>query len=224
MCKYAPEKIAAVIDLAALKPEHTGDDTLRVCGVAGCFNCASVCVKPAFVDIAARELEGTDIGVGTVVNFPHGNSMPSVIALEAYEAIGDGANELDVVINIGAALSGQWNLVMDGLEAAIDSGHEWSVLVKIILETCYFPGDQIRKISKLCADAGADFVKTSTGYGPFGATAEAVKLMMSAVDGRCQVKASGGIATYEDAELYLDLGCTRLGSSKVEELFPYDVV
>jgi deoxyribose-phosphate aldolase len=183
-----------------------------------------VCVKPAFVDIAARELEGTDIGVGTVVNFPHGNSTPSVIALEAYEAIGAGANELDVVINIGAALTGQWNLVRDGLEAAISIGHEWGALVKIILETCYFSDSAIRKISKLCADAGADFVKTSTGYGPFGATAVAVKLMTVAVNGRCQVKASGGIASYEDAELYLDLGCTRLGSSKVEELFPYDVV
>lgn len=150
--------------------------------------------------------------------------MPNIIAFEAYEAIGAGANEIDVVIDIGAALSGRWNKVMDGLEAAVSIGHEWGALVKIILETCYLPPTIIRKVCRLCADAGADFVKTSTGYGSMGATPEAVTLMQVAVGGRCQVKASGGIATYEDAELFLDLGCTRLGSSKVEELFPYDGV
>lgn len=224
MCKYSPEKIAAVIDLAALKPQHTEDDTLRVCGVSARFGCASVCVKPSFIGVADKELEGTGIGVGTVVNFPHGNSAPNIIAFEAYEAIGAGANEIDVVIDIGAALSGRWNKVMDGIEAAVSIGHEWGALVKIILETCHLPPTTIRKVCRLCADAGADFVKTSTGYGSMGATPEAVKLMVAAVDGRCQVKASGGIATYEDAELFLDLGCTRLGSSKVEELFPYDEV
>lgn len=220
MCRYSPEKIARVIDLAALQPFHTRDATYLTCHHAAHFNCASVCVKPCFVDVAAKELEGTDIGVGTVLNFPHGNSPPDVVALEAYSTIGAGANELDMVINIGATLSAQWNAVLDGIEAVTAIGHEWGAIVKIILETCYLPATAIRQVCKLCADTGVDFVKTSTGFGSHGATPEAVILMRDVVDGKCQVKASGGIKTYEDAELYLDLGCTRLGSSKIEELFP----
>jgi deoxyribose-phosphate aldolase len=164
------------------------------------------------------------VEVGTVVNYPHGNSLPEVAVLEAYTAIGDGATELDMVINVGAALSGEWNKVLDGIEAVVEIAHEWDAIVKVILETCYLPASKIMHLCKLCVDAKADFVKTSTGYGPYGAIREDVEIMMNAVAGRCAVKASGGIKTYEDAERYLDLGCTRLGTSVVEELFPYEVL
>jgi deoxyribose-phosphate aldolase len=146
--------------------------------------------------------------------------MPDVTALEAYTAIGDGATELDMVANIGAALSSEWNLVLDGIEAVVSIAHEWDAIVKVILETCYLTDSKIKQLCRLCVTAKADFVKTSTGYGTRGATVNDVKLM-KAVAGRCAVKASGGIKTYADAEKYLDLGCTRLGTSKVEELFPY---
>ena len=224
MCRYTPEKIASTIDLAALKPQHTRDDTRSVCLKAVCFNCASVCVKPCFVSTASKKLDRSTVGVGTVINFPHGNSLPQVATLEAYEALGDGATELDMVVNIGAALSGEWDLVSDGVEAIVEIGHEWDADVKVILETCYLPPATIRDLCKLCVDAKADFVKTSTGYGTYGATVNDIQLMMDAVAGRLQVKASGGIKTYADAEKYLDLGCARLGTSKVEELFPYEVL
>jgi deoxyribose-phosphate aldolase len=166
-------------------------------------------------------LDQSDVTVGSVVNFPHGISPPEVSALEAYKAIGDGATELDMVINIGAALSGEWNLVLDGIEAVVEIAHEGDADAKIILETCYLTASTIRQLCRLCVDAQADFVKTSTGFGNYGATGADVEIMMEAVAGRCAVKASGGITTYADAEKYLDLGCTRLGTSKVEELFPY---
>lgn len=220
MCKYPPERIAAAVDLAALQPFHTRETTKLTCLEAAKFNCASVCVKPCFVGIAAKELEGTGVGAGTVVNYPHGNSSPDVVALEAYSVIGAGANELDMVINIGAALGGQWNAVLDGIEAVTAICREWDALIKIILETCYLPERAIRQVCKLGVDASVDFVKTSTGFGPHGATPEAVVIMRDTVDGKCQVKASGGIRTYDDAELYLDLGCTRLGSSVIVDLFP----
>ncbi|MHC4188390.1 MAG: deoxyribose-phosphate aldolase [Planctomycetota bacterium] len=220
MCKYSPERVAAATDLAALKPEDTLIDTLLVCGRAALYHCASVCVKPTYVIAAARELRGTGVGVGTVINFPHGNSHPTVMGFEAYEALGDGATELDMVIDIGAALSGDWRLVSEGIEAVMREVREWKRLCKVILETCYLPETAIYKVCELCVAAGVDFVKTSTGCGTCGATPEAVTAMFDAVAGRCGVKASGGIKTYADAELYLDLGCTRLGSSKVEELFP----
>jgi deoxyribose-phosphate aldolase len=225
MCyKYTPEKIASTIDLAALKPEHTRNDTLAVCERAAFYNCASVCVKPCYVNAAAKKLDRSDVGVGAVVNFPHGNSLPQVAVLEAYEALGDGATELDMVVNIGAAISGEWNVVLDGIEAVVEIGHEWDAIVKVILETCYLPATEIVQLCELCVSAKADFVKTSTGYGTIGATVAVVAIMMHAVAGRCEVKASGGIKTYADAELYLDLGCTRLGTSRVEELFPYEEV
>lgn len=222
MCKYTREQIAGAVDLAALKPEHTSRDTLLVCHKAARYNCASVCVKPSFVTLAAKWLEGTDVGVGTVINFPHGNSVPEVNALEAYTAVGDGATELDVVMDIGAALTSNWKKVEAGLQAVVNVGYEWNVIVKVILETCYLPDPVLRLACELCANIGADYVKTSTGFGKHGATPKAIHLMREFTKGKCQLKASGGIKTYEDARKYLDLGCTRLGSSKIEELFPYE--
>lgn len=221
MCRYQPERIAAAIDLAVLQPYHTRENTVLACREVEKFNCASVCVKPCFVDAAAKALEGTGISVDTVLNFPHGNSPPDVVALEAYSAIGAGANELDMVMNIGAALAGEWGFVREGIDAVVAIGHEWNAIVKIILETCYLPDAAIHEACLHCVAAGADFVKTSTGFGPCGATERGVTIMRDTVAGRCQVKASGGIQTYADAEMYLDLGCTRLGASQIEPLFPY---
>jgi len=216
---YSPEQIAAAVDLAALKPEHTKEATLFTCHEALEYRCASVCVKPCYVAVAANELEGTGVHVGTVINFPHGNSVPDVAALEAYMAIGEGATELDMVINIGAVLSGQWSPVFDGIAAVVNMGHEWGALVKVILETCYLPPKAIRLACRVCSELGVDYVKTSTGYGPCGATPGAVRVMRASC-GKCEIKASGGITTYDDAELYLAMGCTRLGSSKIKELLP----
>lgn len=222
MCRYTPEKIASTIDLASLRPQYTSKDAVMTCLKAAEFNCASVCVKPCYVSVAEKHLQGTGVEVGTVLNFPNGNSMPDVMALEAYNAIGDGATELDMVANIGAVLGGEWNLVLDGISSVVEIAHEWNAIVKVILETCYLPASKIKQLCKLCVDAKADFVKTSTGFGTYGATEDAVAVMLHTVAGRCEVKASGGIKTYADAEKYLDMGCTRLGTSVVEQLFPYE--
>ena len=217
---YTPKQVASAIDLAVLMPKHTEEATLLACHEAMDYGCASMCVKPCYVAAASRELEGYDVATGTVINFPHGNSVPEVASLEAYMAVGDGASELDMVINIGAVLSNQWNIVLDGIEAVLNTGHEHGALIKVILETCYLPHKAIRQACRICADLGVDYVKTSTGFGPCGAHPKSVKLIQEVVKDRCLVKASGGIITYTDAELFLNLGCTRLGSSKVKELLP----
>ena len=221
MCKFTPERVANAIDLAVLKPEATKEDAILVCQKALQFNCASACVKPCYMDVIAKQLDGYYPATCCVLNFPHGNSPPDAMALEAYNAIGDGAKELDMVMNIGKACDGEWEYVCDGIQAVVEIAHKWDAFVKVIFETCYLTPEQIIIASKMCADVGVDWVKTSTGFGPGGATPEAVILMRDTVKGRCQVKASGGIRTYEDAELYLELGCTRLGSSRVEALMPY---
>lgn len=223
MCKYTPERVAAAVDLASLKPEATSVDVSLCCQKAIRYGCASVCVKPYHVPIAARLLEGYDVGVSTVVGFPHGSDSTDVKALACYNLIGSGANELDMVLNIAAMKDGDWETVFEEIQAASEICHKYDVLLKVILETCYLKESEIAYACECAVRAGADFVKTSTGFGSGGATPEAVRLMVEAVGTKCEVKASGDIRTYEDAETYLDLGCTRLGSSKVVELTPYCV-
>jgi deoxyribose-phosphate aldolase len=223
MCKYTPERVAAAVDLASLKPGATSVDVSLCCQKAIRYGCASVCVKPYHVPIAARLLEGYDVGVGTVVGFPHGSDSADVKALACYNLIGSGANELDMVLNIAAMKDGDWETVFEEIQAASEICHEYDALLKVILETCYLKESEIAYACECAVRAGADFVKTSTGFGSGGATPEAVRLMVEVVGTKCEVKASGGIRTYEDAETYLDLGCTRLGSSKVVELTPYCV-
>jgi len=203
MCRYSPSHIAAAIDLACLKPEASSVDVSVCCQKAIRHSCASVCIKPYHVPIAARLLEGYET--------------------EIYSTLCMGAQEIDMVLNIGALKDGDWGTVFKEIDLATKICHGEKTLLKVILETCYLKDSEIAYACECAVRAKADFVKTSTGYGTVGATPEAVKLMVKAVGDKCQVKASGGIKTYDDAELYLDLGCTRLGSSRVEELMPYYV-
>jgi deoxyribose-phosphate aldolase len=172
------------------------------------------------VPIAVRLLKDYSVKVGTVVGFPHGSVSPENKIDICREAIYAGAQELDMVLNVAAMLDGDWDTVEEEISRAVELCQRNRVLLKVILETCYLKPRYIGYACSYAAKLGADFVKTSTGYGPGGATPEAVKIMREVVTDRCQVKASGGIKTYADAELYLDLGCTRLGSSKIEELLP----
>lgn len=222
MNKYTSERVAAAIDLAALKPNHTSVDVSICCQKAIRYNCASVCVQPYQIHIAARLLNGYNPGVGTVISFPHGSDAPAIKARACYAAIRQGAEEIDMVLNIAAMQEGDWDTVAAEIQGAVSVCHNNGVLLKVILETCYLEPRYLGYACAYAAKAGVDFVKTSTGFGPKGATLDAVKLMLEAVDGRCQVKASGGIKTYADAEMYLDLGCERLGSSRIAELLPYE--
>ncbi len=220
MCRYTREQVAAAVDLAVLSPCHTSVDVSLCCQKAIRFGCASVCVQPYHVPIAARLLRGYPTVVGTVVGFPHGSDAPSIKGRACSTAIRQGADEIDMVLNIAAMLDGDWDTVAEEINGAVSVCHNNGALLKVILETCYLKDRYIGYACAYAVKLGADFVKTSTGFGPLGATPGAVKIMLDAVEGQCHVKASGGIATYADAERFLDLGCTRLGSSKIAELMP----
>lgn len=222
MDKYTCEEVAATVDLAALTPCHTSVDVSICCQKAIRFGCASVCVQPYQIPIAARLLDGYAVSVGTVVGFPHGSDAPAIKGRACSTAIRRGADEIDMVLNIAAMLEGDWDTVGEEINGAVSVCRENGAILKVILETCYLKDRYIAIACAYAAKLGADFVKTSTGYGSGGATPEAVKTMLAVVGDRCQVKASGGIKTYADAEFYLDMGCTRLGSSEIEALMPDD--
>lgn len=208
--------VARVLDHAVLKPEFSAADMAahaRMCierGV-GCL-----CVRSCDVAEAVRLVAGSPVAVAAVIGFPHGAQRPDVKALEAKLAVADGARELDMVINVGALKSGRLDLVANDIAAVVAEAKPAGAIVKVILETCYLAPAEIRTACQLAEEAGADFVKTSTGFGvrtagPTGATPDAVRIMLETVGDRLEVKASGGIRTWADAVAYLDLGCTRLG-------------
>ena len=212
---FTPEQIAAALDLACLKPTATKDDVKRTCALANKHKIVSVCVAPVYVELAA-ELHAN---VSSVIGFPHGNTTPYAKMEESKAAIDDGARELDVVINYGRFLDGDYGIVNHELKGICRIAHRTGIKVKAILETCYYTTAQIRTACKICKDAGVDWVKTSTGFGAGGATSAAIETMLQMVDGsNVQVKASGGISNRAVAEHYLTMGCTRLGSSRFLEL------
>jgi deoxyribose-phosphate aldolase len=199
-----------------LKPEYSAADLAAHAAMCRERGVGCLCVRSADVAEAVRLVAGSPVVVAAVIGFPHGGVRPEVKALEARLAIADGARELDMVLNVGALKSGRGDLVRGDIAAVVTEARPAGAIVKVILETCYLTPEEIRAACRLAEEAGADFVKTSTGFGvkasgPTGATPEAVRIMLDAVGGRLQVKASGGIRTWADAIAYLDLGCTRLG-------------
>ncbi len=213
---YTREQIAKTIDLAVLKPDAIYGDVARAAKAVSDNDLASVCVASVNVSIARPYTDR----VCAVVGFPHGNVHPAVKVAEAGFATMHGAKEIDFVLNYGHLLSDDVQIVEREIRELAKLCKPRGIVLKAILETCYYMPDEIWEACKLCVKHGVDFVKTSTGFGPGGATPEAVKIMVDAVDGKAQVKASGGIKTYRDACVYLDLGCTRLGSSAYKELLP----
>ena len=207
--------IADSLDYAVLKPTATIQDISCGATYAAKHDLVSVCVASVNVGIAAEFHRN----VSAVIGFPHGNTHPKAKMKEARRAIKDGAKELDVVINYGRFLGGDLSIIDVELTELCRMAHENLVLVKAILETCYYAPSQIRTACRWCSMAGVDYVKTSTGFGPGHATVEAVKVMLEATEhSDVQVKASGGIKTYKDAAKFLNLGCGRIGSSRFQEL------
>ena len=204
---YTKEQILRTLDIAVLKPTANPRNVRQAAEIVESEGTASICVPPLHVAYA----KGFTTRVCSVIGFPHGNTTAGQKRQEAATAIGQGAVELDVVISYGMFLAGYPSRVHDELWALTKMAHKQRVLVKAILETCHYIPDQIAEVCHLCVDCGVDWVKTSTGFAEGGATMEAVKIMVETVAGRAQVKASGGIKTYDDACKYLDLGCTRLG-------------
>jgi deoxyribose-phosphate aldolase len=206
------EQLAKVIDHSLLKPEMTENEVIAGCELAKKYHVASVCVKPADVKLAAGLLAGSDVAVGTVIGFPHGSSTTTVKAAEAKQALADGAVELDMVINIGAMRSGKYDYVRNDIKAVVDvAGGKF--LVKVILENAYLSNEEKVKACQLCEQAGADFVKTSTGFAPTGATLEDIKLMRASVSEKVQVKCAGGVRTLDVLMAMIDAGVTRSGAT-----------
>jgi len=213
---WTKEKVASTIDHAVLKPSMTDKDIIKGCQLGKKYQVASVCVRPSDVPTAAKELEGTGVKVSMVVGFPHGANRTEVKALEAKLAIADGAQELDMVMNIGKFLSGQYDYVRDDIKAVVAEAHHHNVLVKVIFETCYLSLEQVAMATEIAIEAGANFVKTSTGFAEGSATTEVVGVMIKTAAGRIKVKPSGGIRDYATAVGYLEQGADRLGVGSTE--------
>ena len=184
-----------------------------ICEEAIEYNAASVCVNPVNVAFVKEQLKKTDVRTCCVVGFPLGANKPSIKAAEALEAVNDGADEIDTVINIGAMINGDLDMVYEDIKAVVDAVRGMA-RVKVIIETCYLNKQQKIDACRLCMKAGADYVKTSTGFGPGGATVEDVLLMKDTVGDKMKIKAASGINTREDAEGMIAAGASRLGTSK----------
>lgn len=175
------------------------------------YDFKSVCVNPIFVSYAKKALKNTDVLVCTVIGFPHGTHTKEIKRLEAEDAVLNGADELDMVININALKEGNDDLVLDEIKAVVAAAK--GRIVKVIIETCYLTKEEIVRVSNLVVMAKANFVKTSTGFGTGGAKVEDVKLMKDTVKDNAEVKASGGVRTYDDAIMMINAGATRIGTS-----------
>ncbi|HEM3176929.1 TPA: deoxyribose-phosphate aldolase [Streptococcus suis] len=199
------------IDHTILKPETTQEQVAKIIEEAKEYDFASVCINPTWVAFAAKELTDTDVKVCTVIGFPLGANTSAVKAFETKDAIANGADEIDMVINVGALKSGNDALVLDDIKAVVDASGD--KLVKVIIETCLLTDDEKVRACQLSKEAGADFVKTSTGFSTGGATVADVALMRKTVGPDMGVKASGGARSYEDAIAFIEAGASRIGAS-----------
>lgn len=218
MKSYTVADVAATLDHAVLQPNFTDvviESHARMCIARGV---KSMCVRPCDVSLAARSLAGSAVLVSVVIGFPHGHNRPEVKALEATLAIQDGACELDMVMNIGKFLSGDFDAVRRDIAAVVAVAKPQNVQVKVILESGFLTLEQVATACLLAEEAGADFVKTSTGFGPGGATPAAVDVMLKTVGGRLGVKASGGIRDWQSAVGFLAQGASRLGVGSTESI------
>lgn len=208
-----PEELARLIDHTLLKPEATPDDVERLCDEALRYGFAAVCVNPVYLPLVVRRLAGSPVAPCTVVDFPLGAGSPRDKAAQAEHALAAGARELDMVQPVGLLRAGRDDDVLEHLRAVIEPAHRAGAVVKVILETALLTPEQIDRACRLAVAAGADFVKTSTGFGPGGATEEAVRRMRAAVGPAVGVKAAGGIRDYETACRMVAAGANRIGTS-----------
>jgi len=211
MKTYSVSEMASFIDHAVLRPDLTEADIREAASMCMDYGVASLCVRPCDVRLAAALLAESNVPVSCVLSFPHGaDSMPTKV-FQAEQAIHDGVREIDMVMNIGQFLSGHFEYVLNDIRAVVETAHASGAKVKVIQESCYLSLAQVAQACKLSLTAGADFVKTSTGFGPSSATPEIVGVMVETVGGKMGIKASGGIRTWEQAVGYLKQGATRLG-------------
>ena len=206
-------EVAAMIDHTLLKPDATQDQIAQLCFEARKYGFAAVCVNPTHVKLCAQLLKGSPVHVCTVVGFPLGATPPEVKAYEAQQAIDDGATEVDMVINIGAVKSKDYALVERDIATVARTSHTGGAMLKVIIEAALLSDEEKVIACQLSKAAGADYVKTSTGFGPGGATSHDVELMRRTVGPEMGIKAAGGIRTYDDARAMIAAGATRIGAS-----------
>ncbi|MEN8255047.1 MAG: deoxyribose-phosphate aldolase [Verrucomicrobiota bacterium] len=211
MRKYTIQEVASTVDHAVLKPNQTEDDVRGNATMCIERGVASMCVRPCDIKLATQLLKDSPVMVSCVLSFPHGADTTATKAFQAQQAIADGVDEIDMVMNIGRFLSGNHDYVREDIKAIVDTAHAAGVVVKVIQESCFLTLEQVAMACELSLEAGADFVKTSTGFGPSSATPEIIDTMVKTVGGKMGIKASGGIRTWEQAVAYLEQGATRLG-------------
>ena len=211
--EWTKATLAKTIDHTLLKAIGTADQVRELGVEARKYGFASVCVNPPWFPLCARELAGSDVMVCTVIGFPLGANSSEIKAAEAKLAVAQGAKEVDMVINLGLAKAGDWKGVEEDIKAVVAAAAPAKATVKVIIETCYLSDAEKVKACEAAMRAGANFVKTSTGFGTGGATPEDVRLMKKTVGDKLKVKASGGIRSYHDAILMLDAGADRIGAS-----------
>ncbi|HET7840497.1 MAG TPA: deoxyribose-phosphate aldolase [Terriglobia bacterium] len=215
---YTYSDIAKMIDHSLLNPILTGQALEQGCRLALDYDCASVCIMPYYLRRAAEILKGSSVKASTTIGFPHGGHATAVKVAEAGQALDDGGQELDVVVNISKVLSEDWDYVRKDLRAVIDVTHARGQKVKIIFENCYLKDSHKIGLCEICAELGADWVKTSTGFGTGGATMEDLKLMRAHSPATVQVKAAGGVRDLDKLLEVRALGVTRVGATRTAEM------
>lgn len=203
-----------MIDHSLLNPTLTDDDMKAGIQLALAFDVASVCILPCDLKACAEALSGSDVRASTTIGFPHGGNTTAIKVAEAEQAIADGGEELDMVANISKVLSGKWDYVKQDIAAVVEVTHAANQKVKVIFENCYLNDDQKIRLCEICTELGADWVKTSTGYGTGGATHEDLKLMRKYSGDHIQVKAAGGVRDLDALLAVRDLGVTRCGATR----------
>jgi deoxyribose-phosphate aldolase len=215
---YTYEEIAKMIDHSLLNPVMTDEDLETGCRIARDYDVATVCIKPYYLKRCAGLLAGSPVQPTTVIGFPHGGHTTAIKVAEAEQALRDGAQELDMVVNIGKVLSGDWDYVHQDIRAVVEAGHAGGAIVKVIFENCYLQDAHKIRLCEICGEVGADFVKTSTGYGTGGATIEDLKLMRKHSPPHVQVKAAGGVRTLDQLLEMRAAGVTRVGATRTVDI------
>lgn len=211
-------ELASMFDHSLLQPNLTDTDLERGCLLARELGVASVCIKPYGVRLAAKLLAGSPVRASTVVGFPHGGHLTAVKVFEAERAMDDGATELDMVVNVGKVLSGDWNYVADDIATVVRAAHARGAKVKVIFENAYLKDEHKRELCRICGEVRADWVKTSTGYAETGATLEDLRLMRECSPPWVQVKAAGGVRTFERLMEVRAVGVTRIGATTTKAI------
>jgi deoxyribose-phosphate aldolase len=218
MAELTVAALAKMFDHSLLQPTLTTAELEAGCLLAREYNVASVCIKPYAVALAVGLLKGTSVAVGTTIGFPQGGHVTAIKVAEALQALADGARELDMVVNIGKVLDRDWAYVASDIGAVVEVAHQGRALVKVIFENCFLQNEHKEQLCRICGEVNADFVKTSTGYGSTGATDEDLRLMRRCSPPRVQVKAAGGVRSYDRLLAVREIGVTRVGATATKTI------